>query len=118
MARLNDLELDAVYERWLKDPNGEKTSVHDIYKLTCAAEAEKGGYPADRRTELLELASRMVASPWKEAWETGTIRGELNRTTEEKRKAVFELVARDSTLMAAAIIAEVNRVSGEVSHGR
>src|SRR6185436_151127 len=62
MARLNDLELDAVYERWLKDPNGERTSVHDIYKLTCAAEAEKGGYTADRRAELLELASRLAAA--------------------------------------------------------
>jgi len=75
---------------------------------------------SDRRAELLELASRLACSSEVARLtprpHTGTVKVRTKEECDRDAQTAREYHAADTVKQAAAIIAEVDRVSGEVPH--
>jgi hypothetical protein len=82
---------------------------HCVDQLGAPMTAMVGEFKPDRRAELLELASRLAVEAFKALTDPETASLLSGREDE-----VYAALARDTVKLSSAIIAEVDRVSGEV----
>lgn len=99
---MSDSQWEAVYQHWNTTPAPDGMSESQYMRnLFEQALENSGGTPVDRRAELLELASRLAAVV-------------MARDDVAIEKISGEPFAAVNVRLAVAIIAEVDRVSGEV----